>query len=128
MCLSGISEQVLRGYTAQQLEQTLVEYKEIGGVFLRTPIMAEHATAGERAEGEIGQHHSSARRMHTFADIAYMTENSLGFNDCSAYWIKQSRMWNSGGRAAKTGGDGGRAVARSGGGHARAHPRLQPVR
>ena len=48
MCISGISEQALRGYTAPQLEQLLVEYKEMGGSFLRTPIMAEHAAAGER--------------------------------------------------------------------------------
>ena len=53
--MSGISEQALRGYTASQLEQTLVEYKECGGVFLRTPIMAEHAAAGELGEEEIGK-------------------------------------------------------------------------
>ena len=55
MCMPGISEQVLRGYTTSQLEQTLAEYKEIGGACLRTPIMAEHAAAGELAEGEIGK-------------------------------------------------------------------------
>ena len=53
MCMPGISEQVLRGYTASQLEQTLAEYKEIGGAVLPTPIMADHAAAGELAEGEI---------------------------------------------------------------------------
>ena len=52
MCMPGISEHVLRGYTASQLEQTLAEYKEMGGAAFRTPIMAEHATAGERAEGD----------------------------------------------------------------------------
>ena len=50
MSLSGISEEALRGYTASQLEQTLAEYKEMGGAAFRTPIMAEHAAAGEQRE------------------------------------------------------------------------------
>ena len=48
VCLSGISEQELRGYTAPQLEQLLVDHQAMGGAVYRTPIMAEHAAAGER--------------------------------------------------------------------------------
>ena len=48
ICISGISEQELRGYTAPQLEQLLVDYQAMGGAAFRTPIMAEHAAAGER--------------------------------------------------------------------------------
>ena len=46
--ISGISEQELRGYTAPQLEQLLVDHQAMGGAVYRTPIMAEHAAAGER--------------------------------------------------------------------------------
>ena len=88
MCMPGISEQALRGYTASQLEQTLAEYKEIGGAVLPTPIMAEHAAAGELAEGEIEIclgciSRENARRMHAFARISCATENVLRY--CSEY-------------------------------------------
>ena len=53
--MSGISEQELRGYTAPQLQQLLAEYQAMGGAAFRTPIVAEHAAAGELAEGEIGK-------------------------------------------------------------------------
>ena len=88
MCLSGISEQALRGYTASQLEQTLTDYQAMGGAAFRTPIMAEHAAAGELAEGEIEISlgcisRENARRMHAFARISCATENVL--RCCSEY-------------------------------------------
>ena len=74
MCMPGMSEQVLRGYTAQQLEQTLADYRAMGGAVFRVPIMADHAAAGELAEGEIeislgcmSMYSTNARCMHTFA-------------------------------------------------------------
>ena len=53
--MSGISEQELRGYTAPQLQQLLADYQAMGGAAFRTPIVAEHAAAGELAEEEIGK-------------------------------------------------------------------------
>ena len=88
MCMPGISEHALRGYTAAQLEQTLTDYQAMGGAAFCTPIMAEHAAAGELAEGEIEISlgcisRENARCMHTFALISCATENILRY--CSEY-------------------------------------------